>query len=171
MHEMMEFTTDFTIETSRPILESGVKPDYVFINEDLEHEERTTAQPRHLPHLHPPGAEAADRLVQVRRRALGHHRHRRQLRTGHPAFPGGEGPTASGPWSAPPTWTRWPFAGSSAAACACSRAGWTSAKLAKDFAAIDAHLRTLRPLVADGEFIPTVDHLVPPDVPLANFEH
>jgi uroporphyrinogen decarboxylase len=44
-------------------------------------------------------------------------------------------------------------------------------ELAKDFAAIDAHLRTLQPLVADGGFIPTVDHLVPPDVSLANFEH
>jgi uroporphyrinogen decarboxylase len=44
-------------------------------------------------------------------------------------------------------------------------------ELAKDFAAIDAHLRTLQPLIADGGFIPTVDHLVPPDVSLANFEH
>ena len=44
-------------------------------------------------------------------------------------------------------------------------------ELAKDNAAIDAHLRTLQPLIADGGFIPTVDHLVPPDVPLANFEH
>jgi uroporphyrinogen decarboxylase len=44
-------------------------------------------------------------------------------------------------------------------------------ELAKDFSAIDAHLRTLQPLMADGGFIPTVDHLVPPDVSLANFEH
>jgi uroporphyrinogen decarboxylase len=44
-------------------------------------------------------------------------------------------------------------------------------ELAKNPAAIDAHLRTLAPLVADGGFIPTVDHLVPPDVSLGNFEH
>jgi uroporphyrinogen decarboxylase len=44
-------------------------------------------------------------------------------------------------------------------------------ELAKDFSAIDAHLRTLQPLIADGGFIPSVDHLVPPDVSLANFEH
>ncbi|MDI1320483.1 MAG: uroporphyrinogen decarboxylase family protein, partial [bacterium] len=44
-------------------------------------------------------------------------------------------------------------------------------ELAKDFAAIDAHLRTFRPLIAEGGFIPTVDHLVPPDVSLENFEH
>jgi uroporphyrinogen-III decarboxylase len=43
--------------------------------------------------------------------------------------------------------------------------------LARDAAAIDAHLREFQPLIADGGFIPTVDHLVPPDVPLANFEH
>ena len=34
---------------------------------------------------------------------------------------------------------------------------------------IDAHLRALEPLIADGGFIPTVDHLVPPDVSLENF--
>lgn len=44
-------------------------------------------------------------------------------------------------------------------------------ELAKTPEAIDAHLRSLQPLVADGGFIPTVDHLVPPDVSLANFEH
>ena len=44
-------------------------------------------------------------------------------------------------------------------------------ELAKDFASIDVHLRTLQPLVEEGGFIPTVDHLVPPDVSLANFEH
>ena len=44
-------------------------------------------------------------------------------------------------------------------------------ELAKDKAAIDAHLRSLAPLIEDGGFIPTVDHLVPPDVPLANFRY
>jgi len=41
--------------------------------------------------------------------------------------------------------------------------------LAQDFAAIDAHLRTLIPLIEEGGFIPTVDHTVPPDVPFENF--
>jgi hypothetical protein len=35
IEDMMEFITDFTIETSRPVFAAGVKPDYVFINEDL----------------------------------------------------------------------------------------------------------------------------------------
>lgn len=38
-------------------------------------------------------------------------------------------------------------------------------------AAIDDHLRSFRPLIAEGGFIPTVDHTVPPDVPWANFAH
>jgi hypothetical protein len=41
--------------------------------------------------------------------------------------------------------------------------------LTRDKAAIDAHLRSLLPLIEDGGFIPTVDHLVSPDIPLENF--
>jgi uroporphyrinogen decarboxylase len=44
-------------------------------------------------------------------------------------------------------------------------------ELTKDRAAIDAHLRSLAPLIEDGGFIPTVDHLVPPDVSLENFRY
>ncbi len=43
--------------------------------------------------------------------------------------------------------------------------------LAQGPAAIDAHLREMRPLIAEGGFIPTVDHTVPPDVSWANFQH
>ena len=42
-------------------------------------------------------------------------------------------------------------------------------ELAKDKAAIEAHLKSLIPIVEDGGFIPTVDHTVPPDVPWDNF--
>jgi uroporphyrinogen decarboxylase len=42
-------------------------------------------------------------------------------------------------------------------------------ELAKDKQAIDNHLRALLPIVEEGGYIPTVDHTVPPDVPLANF--
>ena len=30
MHEMMEFITDFTIETARPLFAAGVRPDSLF---------------------------------------------------------------------------------------------------------------------------------------------
>ncbi|MBN1643117.1 MAG: hypothetical protein JXA09_17925 [Anaerolineae bacterium] len=43
--------------------------------------------------------------------------------------------------------------------------------LAQGPAAIDAHLRTLQPLIEEGGFIPTVDHTVPPDVSWPNFQH
>jgi uroporphyrinogen decarboxylase len=44
-------------------------------------------------------------------------------------------------------------------------------ELAKGPAAIDSHLASLLPMIEDGGFIPTVDHLVPPDVSLENFEY
>jgi uroporphyrinogen decarboxylase len=43
--------------------------------------------------------------------------------------------------------------------------------LAQGPEAIDEHLRALRPVIEEGGYIPTVDHLVPPDVSLANFQY
>jgi uroporphyrinogen decarboxylase len=42
-------------------------------------------------------------------------------------------------------------------------------ELTKDFAAIDAELERIVPLIEDGGFIPTLDHAVPPDIPYANW--
>jgi len=42
--------------------------------------------------------------------------------------------------------------------------------LAAGPAAITAHLQSLQPLIAEGGFIPTVDHTVPPDVSWENFK-
>jgi uroporphyrinogen decarboxylase len=42
-------------------------------------------------------------------------------------------------------------------------------ELTKDFAAIDAELERIAPLVEDGGFIPTLDHAVPPDIPYMNW--
>jgi uroporphyrinogen decarboxylase len=42
-------------------------------------------------------------------------------------------------------------------------------ELTRDRQAIDDHLRTFIPLIEEGGFIPSVDHTVPPDVPLDNF--
>ncbi len=44
-------------------------------------------------------------------------------------------------------------------------------ELAKDPAAIDAHLRELQPLVQEGGYVPTVDHAVSPDISWPNFQH
>ncbi|MCL1855889.1 MAG: hypothetical protein FWF86_09160, partial [Clostridia bacterium] len=37
--------------------------------------------------------------------------------------------------------------------------------------AIDSHLRTFVPLIEEGGFIPTIDHLAPPDISLENFTY
>ncbi len=44
-------------------------------------------------------------------------------------------------------------------------------ELAKGKKEIDAHLKSLAPLVEEGGYIPTVDHTVPPDVSWENFLH
>jgi uroporphyrinogen decarboxylase len=169
MHEMMEFVADFTIETARPLLERGVKPDYVFINEDMSMKNGPLLSPDTyrtfiLPHM--------KRLVAFLR-------------------------AAGVPWVMVDTDGNcellipllleagvdgiWPLERASDMDPVAIRrkfgrslrlwGGVDKRELAKDAAAIDAHLRPLQPLVAEGGFIPTVDHLVPPDVSLANFEH
>ncbi|MBI2302802.1 MAG: hypothetical protein HYU66_28180 [Armatimonadetes bacterium] len=44
-------------------------------------------------------------------------------------------------------------------------------EVARGPAAIDAHLRSLAPLVAGGGFVPTLDHCFPHDISLANMLH
>ena len=44
-------------------------------------------------------------------------------------------------------------------------------ELAKGPEAIRAHLAAMVPLIEEGGFIPTVDHLVPPDVSWDNFRY
>lgn len=169
MHEMMEFVADFTIETARPVLERGVKPDYIFLNEDMSMKNGPLLSPETyrtfiLPHM--------KRLVAFFK-------------------------SAGVPWVVVDTDGNcellipllleagvdaiWPLERAADMDPVAVRkkfgrsmrlwGGVDKRELAKDPAAIDVHLRTLQPLVADGGFIPTVDHLVPPDVSWANFEH
>ncbi len=169
MHEMMEFITDFTIETARPVLERGVRPDYVFLNEDLSMKNGPLLSPATyrtfiLPQLKRLVAwfkSAGVRWFMVDTDG--------NCELVIPLFleAGVDG--------------IWPLErASDMDPCAIRRkfgrelrlwGGVDKRELAKNPAAIDAHLRTLQPLIADGGFIPTVDHLVPPDVSRANFEH
>jgi uroporphyrinogen decarboxylase len=169
MHEMMEFIADFTIETAKPLFEAGIRPDYIFLNEDMSMKNGPLLSPDTyrtyiFPHM--------KRLV---------------------AFFKSHGV----PWFVVDTDGNceliipqlmetgvdaiWPLERASDMDPVRIRkkfgrdlrlwGGVDKRELAKDFAAIDTHLRTMQPLVAEGGFIPTVDHLVPPDVSLANFEH
>ena len=54
----------------------------------------------------------------------------------------------------------------------CMLGGIDKREIAKDRAAIDREIdRAIRPLVAAGGFIPMIDHAVPPDVSLDNFQY
>ncbi len=44
-------------------------------------------------------------------------------------------------------------------------------EIAKNPATIDAHLNTLRPLIQEGGFIPTIDHTASPDISWPNFQY
>lgn len=169
MHEMMEFITDFTIECARPFLEAGVKPDYVFINEDLSMKNgpllspdtyRAFIQPE-LKRLIAYLKTAGVRWVVVDTDGNCELVIPLFLEAGVDGIWPLERAADMDPLAVRRKFGRdlrlW--------------GGVDKRELAKDFAAIDAHLNSLRPLVEEGGFIPTVDHLVPPDVSLANFEH
>jgi len=169
MHEMMEFVTDFTIETTRPFLDAGIKPDYVFINEDLSMKNGPLLSPKTycefiLPQL--------KRLVEFFKSngvdwVVIDTDGNCELVIPFFMEAGVDG--------------IWPLERASNMDPVDIRkkfgrdlrlwGGVDKRELAKDIDAIDAHLRTFQPLIAEGGFIPTVDHLVPPDVSLANFEH
>jgi len=53
----------------------------------------------------------------------------------------------------------------------CMIGGVDKRELAKGRSEIEAEVYRLAPLIEEGGFIPTVDHAVPPDVSLANFEY
>jgi hypothetical protein len=167
MHEMMEFIADFTIEVSKPILEE-ITPDYIFMNEDMAMKTGPLLSPRTYktfiyPHL--------KRVIEFFKSK------------GVPYFmvdsDGNTEPLLSlmmdagvdGIWplerasdSTDPLFLRQKYGKSLRLWGAVDKR-----ELAKGHAAIDAHLRTLIPLIEEGGFIPTVDHLVSPDVSLDNF--
>ena len=168
MHEMMEFIADFTIETVRPIL-AQVDPDCVFINEDMSMKTGPLLSPdSYRTYIFP----RMKRLVE---------------------FFKGNGvryvmvDTDGNCEALIPLLMEagvdgiWPLERAAGMDPARIRkeygrqlrlwGGVDKRELAKDRAAIDAHLRALAPVVAEGGYIPTVDHTVPPDVPLDNFRY
>jgi len=53
----------------------------------------------------------------------------------------------------------------------CMVGGIDKREIAKGRAEIDAEINRLAPLIEEGGFIPTIDHAIPPDVSLENFEY
>lgn len=169
MHEMMEFIADFTIEISKPIL-SRITPDYVFINEDMAMKNGPLLSPGQyrefiFPHMRrlvdffksqgiPYVAVDTDGNSEPLLSML--------IDAGVDAiWPMERAAEDQDPMELRKKYGRdlrlW--------------GGVDKRELAKGIPDIENHLASLLPIVEDGGFIPTVDHLVPPDVSLDNFKY
>jgi uroporphyrinogen-III decarboxylase len=168
IEEMMEFTADFTIEVCRPILEAGAAPDYIFINEDMAMKTGPLLSPELYRQYILPQMK---RLVEF----VKSHGVRYVIvdtdGNSEPLIPALMDAGVDGIWpieraseDQDPIALRKKYGRSLRIWGAVDKR-----ELFKDKRAIDLHLATLAPLVEEGGFIPTVDHTVPPDVPLENF--
>ncbi len=166
INEMMEFVADFNIEITRPILEE-IAPDYVFINEDMAMKNGPLLSPAtYRKFIFPHMRRQVDFFKQYGVRYVivdtdGN---------SEPLIPLLMEAGVDGLWPLERASDMDPLAirkkyGKDLRLWGCV----DKRELAKDKRAIDDHLRTLVPLIEEGGFIPTVDHMVSPDVSLENF--
>jgi uroporphyrinogen decarboxylase len=168
MHEMMEFFADFIIETSRPVLEK-IEVEYFTLNEDLSMRSGPLLSPATFrkfisPHL--------KRMVEFFK---GHG-------TRYFALDTDGDPSALIPlFMDAGVDILWPIERASEVSPQEFRrkfgrslrlwGGVDKRELARDKAAIKTHLREFVPLIEEGGFVPTVDHVVPPDISWDNFRY
>ena len=166
---MMEFIADFTIEMLRPVL-NEVAVDYIFLNEDMAMKSGPLLSPEHyrryiFPHMR--------RLVDFIKSKGVPYVIVDTDGNSEPLIPQLLEAGVDGIWpieraseNTDPIVLRAKYGKAlrlwGAVDKRCIAAG---------FNAIDEHLRTLIPLIEEGGFIPTVDHLVPPDISLENFSY
>jgi len=166
VHDIMEFHADFLIEAARPILER-TDVEYMILNEDLSMKNGPLLSPR-----------AYRTFIFPRLRRVIEYVKAHGVR-----YFGID--TDGNPEAVVPLFMEagvdilWPLERASDQDPVRLRqkfgrslrlwGGVDKRELARDRRSIDEHLAALRPVVEDGGFIPTVDHTVPPDVPLANF--
>lgn len=167
MHEMMEFIADFTIEVSRPILDQ-IAPDYIFLNEDMAMKTGPLLSPRTyrafiFPHMR--------RLVDFYKSQGVRYFVVDTDGNSEPLLPllieaGVDAiwPMERAADSQDPLFLRKKYGKQLRL-----WGGVDKRELTRDKQAIDAHLRSLAPLVEQGGYIPTIDHTVPPDISLENF--
>jgi uroporphyrinogen decarboxylase len=166
VHDIMDFHADFLIEAARPILEQ-TSVDYVILNEDLSGKVGPLISPK-----------CYKEYIQPRlRRVIDYYKSHGVRYFGID--------TDGNPEALVPLFMDagvdilWPLERASDQDPVRLRkkfgrslrlwGGVDKRELTKDKRAIDAHLCALAPLVEEGGYIPTVDHTVPPDVPLQNF--
>jgi uroporphyrinogen decarboxylase len=166
---MMEFNADFTIETLRPVLDE-IAPDYIFINEDMSMKSGPLLSP-----------DMYKRFIFPRMRRLVDFVKSKGTRyvivdtdgDPEPLIPLLMDAGVDGLWPIERASNDMdPVALRKKYGKALRLWGAVDKRcLAAGPAAIDEHLRTMIPLIEEGGFIPTVDHLVPPDVSLENFNY
>ncbi|MFA6133351.1 MAG: uroporphyrinogen decarboxylase family protein [Phycisphaerae bacterium] len=168
MHEIMEFMADFFIENSRPVLDQ-IDVEYFTFNEDMAMKSGPLLGPETFktfifPHL--------KRVVEFMR----------SKGVRYVVVDSDGNPTALIPLLLEAgVDTLWPVERASDFSPLTVRkqfgkslrlwGGVDKRVLARGPAAIREHLRELIPLIEEGGFIPTVDHLVPPDVSWDNFRY
>ena len=169
MHEMMEFIADFTIAVAKPILEE-MDFDYAMIAEDMAMKSGPLLSPDTyrtfvFPHM--------QRLVDFLKTNGVRYVMVDTDGNSEPLFPllldagvDAVWPIERAAGSMDPLALRRKYGRDLRLFGAVDKR-----ELAKDRAAIDAHLKTFVPLIEEGGFIPTVDHTVPPDVSLDNFKY
>jgi hypothetical protein len=168
MHEMMEFVADFTMAVSKPVLEQ-IAPDYVFINEDMAAKGGPLLSPKTyqkfiFPHMR--------RLVDFYKSYGVRYVMVDTDGDSEALIPMLMDAGVDGLWplerasDQDPIRLRKRFGKSLRL-----WGGVDKRELCKDKTAIDDHLRSFIPLIEEGGFIPTVDHTVPPDVSLENFNY
>ncbi len=166
MHEMMEFFADFTIETSRPILEE-IDIDYFVINEDMAMKNGPLMSPDLYKKFIYPHAK---RLIEFFK----------SKGTKYIALDCDGNPEPLIPlWMDAGVDVVWPLERASDMDPVRLRkkfgkslrlwGGVDKREIAKGKSQIDAHLKELSSIVEDGGFVPTIDHSVPPDISWDNF--
>ncbi len=166
MDEMMEFVADFTIEVSRPILEK-TDVDYVFINEDMCMKNGPLLSPAMYERfIQPHMTRLVDFLKGMGARYVMVDTDGNCELLIQPMMDAG----VDGIWPLERTADMDPLAVRKRYGPSLRLWGGVDKReLAKGREAIDAHLQSMVPLIEEGGFIPTVDHLVSPDVSYDNF--
>lgn len=166
MHDVMESHADFLIEAARPLLEQ-TSIDYLMLSEDLAMKTGPLLSPQtYATFIYP-------RLVRVVEFFKSHGTRYVLIDTdGNPEvlIPQFLDAGVDGLWPQERTAGQDPIRLRRTFGRSLRLWGGVDKRvLAGSHADIDAHLRTFIPLIEEGGFIPTVDHTVPPDVPLENF--
>jgi len=168
VEDMMEFTADITIEVTRPaLMESDF--DYVFINEDMAMKSGPLISPDHYKKFISPHMrrlvdffkQNGVRYVIVDTDGNSDALIPALMDCGVDAIWPMERASDMDPIELRRKYGRdlrlW--------------GGIDKMEIAKGRDAIDAHLRSLYPLVEDGGFIPTIDHLMSPEISWADFQY